>query len=58
MARHGLVVFDVKSISIHGGSMCFYVCRKDSRHARTVSAQVQRLRKEELEQGYDRVECF
>lgn len=58
MARHGLVVFDVKSISIHGGSMRFYVCRKDSKHARTVSAQVQRLRKEELEQGYDRVECF
>ncbi len=58
MARHGLVVFDVKSISIHGGSMRFYVCRKDSRHARKVSAQVHRLRKEELARGYDRVECF
>lgn len=58
MARHGLVVFDVKSISIHGGSMRFYVCRKTSKHARKVSAQVHRLRKEELEQGYDRVECF
>lgn len=58
MARHGLVVFDVKAISIHGGSMRFYVCRKTSKHAKQVSAQVQRLRKEELEQGYDRVECF
>jgi len=53
MARHGLVVFDVKAISIHGGSMRFYVCRKTSK-----PAQVLRLHKEEMEQGYNRVECF
>lgn len=58
LARHGLVVFDVKPISIHGGSMRFYVSKKNSRHALKVSPQVKRLRKEEIEQGYDRVECF
>jgi methylation protein EvaC len=58
LARHRLVVFDVKAIRIHGGSMRFYVCRKTSRHAKKVSAQVLRLRREELELEYDRVECF
>jgi methylation protein EvaC len=58
LARHGMVVFDVKAISIHGGSMRFYTCMKSSKHAATVSAQVVRLRNEEIAHGYDRVECF
>lgn len=58
MARHGMVVFDVKAITIHGGSMRFYACRKTSKHAQKISVQVHRLRQEELAQGYDRVECF
>ena len=32
-ARHGMVVFDVKPIPIHGGSMRYYVCKAESRHA-------------------------
>ncbi len=58
LARHGLVVFDLKAIGIHGGSMRFYICKKTSRRAMAVAANVTRVRQEELERGYDRVESF
>lgn len=56
--RHGMVVFDVKPISIHGGSMRYYVCKEGSKHAREISARVELLRKEELEIGYHRAETY
>jgi SAM-dependent methyltransferase len=56
--RHGMVVFDVKPIPVHGGSMRYYVCKEGSRHARDISARVELLRKEELETGYDRPETY
>lgn len=56
--RHGMVVFDVKSIPIHGGSMRYYVCKEDSRHASEISTRVELLRKEELEVGYHRLETY
>jgi SAM-dependent methyltransferase len=58
LSRHGLVVFDLKSIGIHGGSARFYICRKTSLRAKAIAANVFRVRKEELERGYDRVEFF
>lgn len=58
LARHGLAVFDLKAIGIHGGSMRFYICKKTSARARAVTANVARVRKEELERGYNRVQCF
>jgi hypothetical protein len=58
LARHGLAVFDLKAIGIHGGSMRFYICRNTSYRAQAVTANVTRVRKEELNGGYDRVECF
>ena len=32
-----MVVFDIKPIPIHGGSMRYYVCKKGSRHSRMIS---------------------
>lgn len=57
-ARYGMVVFDVKPVPIHAGSMRFYVCKKESRHAREVSPAVHALEAEERTQGFDRVDTF
>lgn len=57
-ARHGMVIFDIKPIPIHGGSMRYYACKKRSKHAKDVSARVEILRKEEKEIGYDKAETY
>ncbi|WP_295431732.1 class I SAM-dependent methyltransferase [uncultured Thiodictyon sp.] len=57
-ARLGMVIFDVKSIQIHAGSMRYYVCKEGSDHARAVSCRVGNLREEERRQGFDRHETF
>ncbi len=56
--RFAMVVFDVKPIAIHAGSMRYYVCKSDSRHAATPSTRVESLRAEELRNGFDRYETF
>lgn len=56
--RHGMMVFDIKPIQIHAGSMRYYVCKEGSRHARAVSARVELLRSEERSTGYDRAETY
>ena len=58
LARHDLVVFDLRRIPIHGGSIRYYACKSSSRHARAVTNRVKHLRHEELELGYNRVETF
>lgn len=58
LSRHGLAVFDLKAIGIHGGSMRFYICKNTSFRAKAVTANVARVRKKEIHGGYDRVECF
>lgn len=57
-ARYDMVVFDLKPIPIHAGSIRFYVCKKSSRHAATVSPVVKALEAEERAAGYDRFETF
>jgi len=56
--RHGMVVFDVKPIAIHGGSMRYYVCKEGAKLSREVSARVELLRKEEFAAGYHRPETY
>jgi hypothetical protein len=56
--RHSMVVFDVKPVPIHAGSMRFYVCKEGSRHAATVSAAVGELAERERLSGFDRCERF
>jgi len=56
--RYDMVIFDVKPVSIHAGSMRFYVCKKGSRQAESISPIVAELRNEELENGYHLKETF
>lgn len=56
--NHGMVVFDIKAVPIHGGSMRYYVCKKDSSHGKNISARVDLLRQEEIRFGYDKPETY
>ncbi|MGO4677630.1 class I SAM-dependent methyltransferase [Bosea sp. 2YAB26] len=57
-ARYDMVVFDVKPVPIHAGSMRFYVCKKHSRHARSITPAVLDLVQSEKGAGFDRFETF
>lgn len=57
-ARHGLVIFDLKKIPIHGGSIRYYVCKKSSQRAASITTRVTQLRQEEIDRGYRRIETF
>ncbi len=54
----GMVVFDVKSIPIHAGSMRFYVCKNGSKHSKEISSRVAALRENELKNGFHKAETF
>jgi SAM-dependent methyltransferase len=56
--NHGMVIFDIKPIPIHGGSMRYYVCKKESKYANQTTSRVRNLRQEELEIGYDKPETY
>lgn len=56
--RHGMMVFDVKPIPIHAGSMRFYVCKKGSKHSTSVSPAAIALENDELRRGFDRQDAF
>ena len=53
LARHDMVIFDIKPIPIHGGSIRYYAAKKGSHHARGISPRVDALRAQELSLGYD-----
>lgn len=56
--RYGMVVFDVKPIAIHAGSMRFYVCKKGGKHGLSVSPDVRRLQQDELTMGFHLPETY
>ena len=56
--NHDMVVFDIKKIPIHGGSMRYYVCKKGSLHSKNITSRVGLLRNEELSVGYDKPETY
>jgi SAM-dependent methyltransferase len=56
--QYGMMVFDVKPVSIHAGSMRFYVCKKGSKRGSFVSPEVTRLQNEELAKGFHLPETF
>src|SRR5258708_37470943 len=58
LARYDLMVFDLKPIPIHAGSIRFYACRKGSKHSGKVSQAVTALEAEERARGFDRYETF
>lgn len=55
---YDMMVFDVKPVPIHAGSMRYYVCKKGSQRATSVSTRVAALRNEELASGYHLKETF
>jgi methylation protein EvaC len=55
--RYEMMVFDIKPVPIHAGSMRFYVCKNGSRNA-VVSEAVKLLEAEERAKGYNRHETF
>lgn len=58
LARYGMMVFDIKPIPVHAGSIRFYACKKGSMHSRSVSPAVKALEAEERSRGFDRYETF
>jgi methylation protein EvaC len=56
--RYGMIVFDLEQVTIHAGSMRFYVCKKGSKHSFVVSSAVIQLQHEELAKGFHLPETF
>ncbi len=56
--RYDMVVFDLKLIPIHAGSLRLYVSKKCSKHALKVSDAVKLLLKEERIKNYDKFSSF
>jgi SAM-dependent methyltransferase len=54
--EHGLRVFDVDSLSSHGGSLRLYVCHRDGSHSTT--SRVAELARLETEAGYRTLEPY
>jgi methylation protein EvaC len=58
LARYDMMVFDIKPIPIHAGSIRFYACKKGSKHSGSVSPAVMALEAKERARGFDRYETF
>jgi SAM-dependent methyltransferase len=58
LARYDMMVFDIKPIPIHAGSIRFYTCKKGSKHGGSVSPAVSALEARERARGFDRYETF
>jgi len=56
--RYGMVVFDVKAVSTHAGSMRFYVGKSNSKHAGSISKSVSQLLREEYAKGFNLPNTF
>tara|TARA_Y200000002_G_scaffold382883_1_gene401866 strand:+ start:549 stop:1814 length:1266 start_codon:yes stop_codon:yes gene_type:complete len=56
--RYHMTIFDIKPISIHGGSLRFYVCKNSSHYASQISEAVKSLLIEEQKKGYDKFISF
>lgn len=57
-ARYDMMVFDIKPVPIHAGSIRFFVGKRSGIHSRSVSDAVKSLETEERAKGFDRVETF
>ena len=51
--RYGMVVFDLKVVKTHAGSMRFYVCKNDCKYANFVSDSVTQLLRDEYQRGFN-----
>lgn len=58
LARHDMVIFDLKHIAIHGGSIRYYAAKKNSKHAALISPAVTDLQEKELRLGYNNPDTY
>ena len=56
--KHNMVIFDIKHVPIHAGSIRFYVAKRGSKRAKFISEKVKKLEKEEKLKGYNTFEVF
>lgn len=56
--RYDMKVFDVKPISIHAGSMRYYVCKHNGKYSTEINERVALLRAEEKKKGFDKFSTF
>lgn len=56
--RFGMVIFDIKQIPIHAGSIRFYVTKKTSRYANEISEAAKALEADERAKGYHKPETY
>ena len=56
VSKAQLKVFDVEITKNHGGSICFYVCRKDSKSIETKRLKL--LKKKEIKQGLHKLKTY
>jgi hypothetical protein len=56
--HYGMLVFDVKPVSTHAGSMRYYVCKEGSNNSKHVTKAVEILAEEEAQRGYNQKETF
>ena len=56
-SRYDMVVFDVKEVDNHGGSVRFHVCRKNSKLANP-SSKLRQFRASEVTKGFDDISIF
>jgi len=55
--RYDMLVFDLKEVENHGGSIRFHVCRKNSNLANP-SSQVRQLKESEIKKGFHNASIF
>jgi methylation protein EvaC len=56
--KYNMIVFDIKHVSIHGGSIRFYVAKKESNRAKVISENVKLLKKHEKLKMYNKPKVF
>ena len=56
--RYGMLIFDVRPLPIHAGSMRYYVCKGKGKNVNHVTKNVEQLRNEEIKKGFDKFSTF
>jgi methylation protein EvaC len=56
--RHDMVIFDIKHVPIHGGSIRFYAAKKTGEWSNYKSEELIKQRALELEKGYNKAETY
>ena len=56
--KYDLTIFDIKQVSIHAGSIRFYVAKKNSNRAKIISENVKLLLREEKLKAYNKIDSF